>query len=107
MIVPAWYAVRPAASNFCRFSAGSSGIVERIRLQDADTLVVELAITAPKVLTRTWTTTRLFVRRRGPSFDIVEGQCVQGALVEAEDEHGNAIFEHAPPPEDGRVPTRE
>jgi hypothetical protein len=83
---------------------GGMHIVERIRLRDPDTLSVELAITAPKVLADTWTTTRLFVRRRGPQFDIVEGQCVQGALVEAVDEHGNAIFEHAPPPEDGRVP---
>jgi hypothetical protein len=86
---------------------GGMHIVERIRLRDPDTLGVELAITAPKVLTGTWTTTRLLVRQRGLNFDIVEGQCVQGALVEAEDEHGNAIFEHAPPPEDGRVPTRE
>jgi hypothetical protein len=83
---------------------GGMHIVERIRLRDADTLAVELVITAPEVLAGTWTTTRLFVRRRGPEFDIVEGQCVQGALVEAVDEHGNAIFEHAPPPADGRVP---
>jgi len=83
---------------------GGMHIVERIRLLDADTLSVELAITAPKVLTGVWTTTRLFERRRGPEFDIVEGQCVQGELVEAVDEHGNAIFEHAPLPEDGRVP---
>jgi hypothetical protein len=80
-------------------------IVERIGLRDADTIEVELAITAPEVLTSTWTTTRLFVRRRGRQFDIVEGQCVQGELVESVDEHGNAIFEHAPPPADGRVPT--
>jgi hypothetical protein len=83
---------------------GGMHIVERIRLRDADTLAVELAITAPKVLTQTWTTTRLFVRRRGRELDLVEGQCVQGALVEAEDEHGNSIFERAPLPEDGRVP---
>jgi len=83
---------------------GGMHIVERIRLRDADTLSVELAITAPEVLESPWTTTRLFVRRRGAQFDIVEGQCVQGELVEAVDEHGNAIFEHAPLPEDGRVP---
>jgi hypothetical protein len=46
----------------------------------------------------------LFERRRGAQFDIIEGQCVQGELVEAMDEHGNAIFEHAPLPDDGRVP---
>jgi hypothetical protein len=86
-------------------SNGGMHIAERIRLRDADTLSVELAITAPAVLTGVWGTTRLYVRRRGPQFDIVEGQCVQGELVDAVDEHGNAIFEHAPPPEDGRVPT--
>jgi hypothetical protein len=63
---------------------GGMHIVERIRLRDPDTMAVELAITAPKVLADTWTTTRLFARRRGARFDIVEGQCVQGALVEAE-----------------------
>jgi hypothetical protein len=61
-------------------------------------------ITAPKVLAEPWTTTRLFERRRGAQFDIIEGQCVQGELVEAVDERGNAVFEHAPLPDDGRVP---
>ncbi len=83
---------------------GGMRIVERLRLRDADTLAVELTITAPKVLAEPWMTTRLFARRRGPQFDIIEGQCVQGELVEAVDEHGNAIFEHAPPADDGRVP---
>jgi hypothetical protein len=83
---------------------GDMRIVERIRLTDADTLAVELTITAPKVLTQPWTTTRLYVRRRGVQFDIVEGQCVQGELVDAVDEHGNAIFERVPTSEDGRVP---
>jgi len=84
---------------------GGMHVVERFRLAAADTLLVELTITAPEVLTEPWSTTRLFVRRRGARFDIVEGQCVQGVLVEAVDEHGNAIFEHAPPTDDGRVPT--
>lgn len=83
---------------------GDMRIVERLRLEGADTLSVELTITAPKVLAEPWTTIRLFERRRGAQFDIIEGQCVQGELVEAVDEHGNAIFEHAPLPEDGRVP---
>ena len=83
---------------------GGMHVAERIRLRDADTLAVELTITAPAVMTAPWTTTRLFVRRRGVQFDIVEGQCVQGELVDGVDEHGNAIFEHAPLPEDGRVP---
>jgi hypothetical protein len=61
---------------------GDMHIVERIRVDDADTLAVELTIAAPKVLAEPWTTTRLFVRRRGTQFDIIEGQCVQGELVE-------------------------
>jgi hypothetical protein len=85
---------------------GGMHIVERIGLADSDTLVVELTIAAPEVLAEPWTTTRRWVRRRGELYDIVEGQCVQGELVEAVDEHGNAIFEHAPPTDDGRVPLR-
>jgi hypothetical protein len=85
---------------------GGMQITERFRLSAVDTLLVELTIAAPKVLTERWTTTRLWVRRRGELYDIVEGQCVQGELVEAVDEHGNAIFEHAPLPDDGRVPLR-
>jgi hypothetical protein len=84
---------------------GGMRIAERIFLSGPDTLSVELTITAPQVFTQPWTTTRLFVRRRGELFDIVEGHCVQGQLVEAVDEHGNAIFEHAPPVDDGSVPT--
>jgi hypothetical protein len=83
---------------------GGMRIVERLRLADADTLAVELTITAPKVLTQAWTTTRRYVRRRGAQFDIVEGQCVQGELVDAVDEHGNAIFERRATTADGSVP---
>jgi len=83
---------------------GHLHIAERIRLSAPDTLIDELTITAPQVLAEPWTTTRLWVRRRGDLYDIVEGQCVQGDLVEAVDEHGNAIFEHAPPADGGRVP---
>jgi hypothetical protein len=84
---------------------GDMHIAERIYLSAPDTLSVELTITAPRVFVKPWTTTRLFVRRRGAQYDIVEGQCVQGQLVGAVDEHGNAIFEHAPPVDDGSVPT--
>lgn len=83
---------------------GGMHIVERIRLAEPDLLAVELTITAPKVLTEPWTTTRLFVRRRGERFDIVEGQCVQGQIIDAVDEHGNAIFERVPTTDDGSVP---
>jgi hypothetical protein len=84
---------------------GDMRVSERILLSEPDTLSVELTITAPKVFTEPWTTTRLFVRRRGTLYDIVEGQCVQGQLVDGVDEHGNAIFERAPTVEDGSVPT--
>lgn len=83
---------------------GGMHIVERIELADADTLVVELTIAAPKVLAEPWTTTRRWVRRRGELFDIVEGQCVQGDLVESVDEHGNAVFERVRSTDDGSVP---
>ncbi len=83
---------------------GGMQIVERIGLADAETLVVELTITAPKVLTEPWTTTRRWVRRRGALYDIVEGQCVQGQLIESVDEHGNAVFEDTGATDDGSVP---
>ena len=98
-------AMTTAATNAPEFRtmatcASSSGFGSKVRIHCTSSS----RSPRPKVLTRPWTTTRLFVRRRGPQFDIVEGQCVQGELVEAVDEHGNAIFEHAPPPDDGRVP---
>ena len=45
-----------------------------------------------------------WVRRRGELYDLVEGQCVQGELVESVDEHGNAVFERVRPTDDGSVP---
>ena len=57
---------------------GDMHITERIHLQDPNTLLDDLEITAPKVLTRPWKTTRIFLRRRGRKFDIVEGVCLQG-----------------------------
>jgi hypothetical protein len=83
---------------------GDIHVTERIRLAAPDTMHVELEITAPKVLSRPWKTTRIFLRRRGPIYDIVEGQCVQGQLAEAEDKDGNMIFEHVPPAPDGSLP---
>jgi hypothetical protein len=86
---------------------GGMHIVERIHLRDADTLADDLEITAPKVLAATWKTTRLFKRKRGEQFDIVEGQCVQGELTEAVDADGNAIFERNDTNADGSVRIRE
>ena len=67
----------------------------------------DLEITAPKVLSATWKTTRLFKRKRGEQFDIVEGQCVQGELTDAVDADGNAVFERNDTNSDGSVRIRE
>lgn len=83
---------------------GDIHVVERIRLVDPNTMHVEMEITANKVLSRPWKTTRIFLRRRGQIYDIVEGQCVQGQIVEAVDKDGNMIFEHVPPSADGSLP---
>ena len=83
---------------------GDLHVVERIHLADPNTLHVEMEITAKKVMTKPWKTTRIFLRRRGPQYDIVEGQCVQGQLVEALDKDGNMIFEDAPVAADGGLP---
>ncbi len=71
---------------------GDMRIVERIHLADKDILHVDLEITAPKVLTKPWKTTRIFFRQRARKFDIVEGVCQQGNYSERTDQDGNAIF---------------
>jgi hypothetical protein len=83
---------------------GDIHVIERIRLAAPDTMHVEMEITARKVLSRPWKTTRIFLRRRGPVYELVEGQCVQGLLAEAVDKDGNMIFEYVPPAADGAVP---
>jgi hypothetical protein len=75
---------------------GDMHIIERIHLQEPDVLADELEITAPKVLTAPWKTTRLFLRRRGERFDIVEGVCLQGNYSERVDQNGDAVFVPAP-----------
>jgi hypothetical protein len=77
---------------------GGEHVVERIRLRDADTLEDAMVITAPKVLTRPWTTVRTYQRLSGADNDIVEGQCVRGDYNEGVDKNGNATFvPYAPP----------
>jgi hypothetical protein len=71
---------------------GDMHIVERIHLQDKGILHDDLEITAPKVLTETWKTTRIYLRRRGEKFDIIEGVCLQGGYSERVDENGDAVF---------------
>src|SRR6202045_319107 len=68
---------------------GDMHVTERIHLADKDILHVELEITAPKILTKPWKTTRIFFRQRARKFDIVEGVCLQGDYKEAKDENGH------------------
>jgi hypothetical protein len=74
-------------------SGGDMHITERIHLTKPDTLAFNLTIDAPHILTRPWTTTRLFYRRRQRSFEIVEGVCRQGHFHDAKDKWGNDVFE--------------
>ena len=71
---------------------GDMHIVERLHLQDPGTLVDELEITATKLLSRPWRTTRKFSRQRAQKYDIVEGVCTQGSYIDAVDKQGNDIF---------------
>jgi hypothetical protein len=71
---------------------GDMRVTERIHLAEKDILHVELEITAPKILTKPWKTTRIFFRQRARKFDIVEGVCQQGEYREAKDENGHQIF---------------
>jgi hypothetical protein len=71
---------------------GDMHVVERMHLSGPDTLVDELEITAPKVLTGPWKTTREFFRQRSRQYEIVEGVCLQGQFIEDVDADGNAVF---------------
>ncbi|MEA3139685.1 MAG: hypothetical protein QOK23_1854 [Gammaproteobacteria bacterium] len=71
---------------------GDMHIVERIHLLDAGTLADDLEITANKLLSKPWKTTRKYFRQRAQKYDIVEGVCEQGSYTEATDKDGNAIF---------------
>jgi hypothetical protein len=73
---------------------GDMHIKERIHLdpKNKDIMLVHLEITAPKVLTKTWTTTRIFFRQRARIYDIVEGVCQEGYFKPDKDKHGNDIF---------------
>jgi hypothetical protein len=75
---------------------GAMHIVERIHLRDADTLLDDLEIDAPKVLSKVWKTTRRYLRQRAQKFDIVEGVCAQGRFIDGIDKHGNATFAPVP-----------
>ena len=74
---------------------GDMHIKERIHLdtKNKDTLVFEMEITAPKVLTQTWKTTRYWFRQRAQKYDIVEGVCLEGYFKPGKDKWGNDTFE--------------
>jgi hypothetical protein len=71
---------------------GDMHIVERLHLQGPDTLLDDLEITATKVLSKPWRTTRKYYRQRAQKYDIMEGVCTQGSFTDAVDKNGNAIF---------------
>src|SRR5882762_6507162 len=71
---------------------GDMRVTERIYLAEKDILHVELEITAPKILTKPWKTTRIFFCQRARKFDIVEGVCQQGDYKEAKDANGHHIY---------------
>jgi hypothetical protein len=71
---------------------GDMRVVERIHLADKDILHVDLEITAPKLLTKPWNTTRIFFRQRARKFDIVEGVCATGDLAERVNADGDYVF---------------
>jgi hypothetical protein len=75
---------------------GDMHIVERLYLAKPNVLNDNLEITAPKVLTTTWKTTRIFRRYPERHYEITEGECAEEDLSAAKDEFGNDIFIPAP-----------
>ena len=71
---------------------GDLHVVERIHLKGPDTLVDELEITAPHILTAPWKTTRIYYRQRARKYEIVEGVCLQGSFKAGVNADGDAIF---------------
>jgi hypothetical protein len=84
---------------------GGMHIVERLHLAKPDVLHDDLEITAPKVLTAPWKTTRIFRRYPDRHYEIIEGECEQEDLVPGKDAHGNDIFVSHPQNPDGSVST--
>ncbi len=82
---------------------GDMHIVERLHLPKPNVLYDDLEITAPKVLTGTWKTTRIFRRYPDRHYEIIEGECEQEDLVPGKDQYGNDIFVPQPQNPDGSV----
>jgi len=84
---------------------GDMHIVERLHLAKPNELHDDLEITAPKILTATWKTTRIFRRYPDRHYEITEGECVQEDLIAGKDQYGNDIFIYHPQNPDGSVRT--
>jgi hypothetical protein len=82
---------------------GDMHIVERLHLAKPDVLYDDLEISAPKVLSATWKTTRIFRRYPERHYEITEGECVQEDLKEGTDKFGNAVYLPNPQRPDGSV----
>jgi hypothetical protein len=75
---------------------GGMHVTERITLVDANTIRQDIEVTAAKVLTAPWKTSRTFIRHRERKYDFVESSCRQGDFYEDTDEHGNSVFKSIP-----------
>ena len=84
-------------------SNGDMHIVERIHLAGPNTLHDDMTITAPKILTAPWKTTRAFYRERERKYDIVEGECELGLVMDGKDKYGNSIFVPIPHTDEGNA----
>jgi hypothetical protein len=71
---------------------GDMHILERLHLAKPDVLYDDLEITAPKVLSESWKTTRIFRRFPERHYEITEGECEQEDLIPGKDQFGNDVF---------------
>ena len=85
---------------------GDVHVVERFRLTKPDTMIDEITVTAPHVLTAAWTTTREYFRQRARQYEIVESVCLQGHYTEDVDAHGDAVFLATPQTSGGTPQSR-
>jgi hypothetical protein len=82
---------------------GDMHILERLYLAKPNVLYDDLEITAPKVLTATWKTRRIFRRYPDRHYEITEGECAQEELMPGKDDFGNDIYVPNPQGPDGSV----
>lgn len=70
---------------------GDMRVSERIRLE-GDTLYFDLEITAPKVFTKPWKTTRIWYRKRERDFEVLEATCVGGRFLPDVNADGDHVW---------------